>query len=125
DTYIMTIDIITNPGNVITPLRPIWYITTQLNIPLGDEQAIDAFTLAMAMSLIFRIEVSLYDVFNRKSKRKRSIQEDQFEVFRQIEDNLSMTGMDGHACVLRFICELQYNRFAGSSIFGELFTLIF
>lgn len=120
----MTIDLLTNPENIVTPIKPLWFITAQLNVPLGKDE-IDAFELAMAMSFILRLQVNLYDVFNRKSKRKRSIQEDQLEVFRQIEDNLSMTGMDGHACVLRFICELQHNRFSGSSIFGELFTLMF
>ncbi|XP_071512431.1 uncharacterized protein [Panulirus ornatus] len=62
---------------------------------------------------------------NTKGRSQRSIQEDQLELFRQIEDNIATMGVDGHACVLRFICEMQTNRFSRSSIFGEIFTLIF
>lgn len=120
----MTIDILANPGIVVKPLKPIWYITTQLSLPLGDRD-INAVQLAMAMALIFRIQIRLYDVFSQKSRRGRSIQQDQLELFLQIEDNISAMGVDGHACVLRFICELQSNRFSKSSMFGEIFTLMF
>ncbi|XP_037803413.1 uncharacterized protein LOC119597842 isoform X1 [Penaeus monodon] len=120
----MTIDLLTNPGAVVTPLKPIWYVTAQLSLPLGDQE-IDAVEFAMAMALVLRMQVNLYDVFSRSSRRGRSIQEDQMELFHQIEDNISAMGVDGHACILRFICEMQTNRFSASSIFGEIFTLMF
>ncbi|XP_071512426.1 uncharacterized protein [Panulirus ornatus] len=120
----MTIDVLVNPASVVRPLKPIWYATVQLSIPLGDRDTGDL-EMAMAMVLIFRLQIRLYEVFNRDSRRGRSIQEDQLELFRQIEDNIATMGVDGHACVLRFICEMQTNRFSRSSIFGEIFTLIF
>ena len=55
----------------------------------------------------------------------RSIQQDQRELFDQIEEGMVAAGMDGHSCVLRFICEMQTNKFSHSSIFGEVLSLIF
>ncbi|MPC31152.1 hypothetical protein E2C01_024431 [Portunus trituberculatus] len=55
----------------------------------------------------------------------RSIQQDQRELLGQIEESMVAAGMDGHACVLRFICEMQANKFSHSSIFGEVLNLIF
>ncbi|XP_068213824.1 uncharacterized protein [Palaemon carinicauda] len=120
----MTIDILANPNIVVKPLRPIWYLTAQLSVPLRDRE-IDAVHLSSAVAFVFRLQIQLYDVFNKQSRRGRSIQQDQLELFLQIEDNISTLGVDGHACVLRFICELQVNRFASSSMLGELFTLLF
>ncbi|XP_063887504.1 uncharacterized protein LOC135115013 [Scylla paramamosain] len=59
------------------------------------------------------------------SASPRSIQQDQRELLGQIEESMVAAGMDGHACVLRFICEMQANRFSHSSIFGEVLSLIF
>ncbi|KAK8734908.1 hypothetical protein OTU49_005724 [Cherax quadricarinatus] len=120
----MPVDLAPIPWNLVTPLRPLWYTYIQLAIPLGD-RTIDAYTLAMAIQIMFRLEINLYNVFNRQKRSGRSIQEDQLDLLRQIEDNIATMGADGHACVLRFICEMQINRFSSSSIFGEIFTLIF
>ncbi|XP_053644323.1 uncharacterized protein [Cherax quadricarinatus] len=85
-------------------------------------------TVAISM---FTVGVVLYlaSLFGESSNKfgiyRRSIQEDQLDLLRQIEDNIATMGADGHACVLRFICEMQINRFSSSSIFGEIFTLIF
>ncbi|XP_042860114.1 uncharacterized protein LOC122245977 isoform X2 [Penaeus japonicus] len=120
----MTLDFLINPSIIVKPLRPVWYTFAQVNLPLGSKD-LDAVELAAALAFVFRIQIMLYDVFNRSSKRGRSIQEDQLEVFRQIEDNISSLGVDGRACVLRFICEMQTNSFSKASVFGELFTLLF
>lgn len=68
----MTIDLLANPGAVVTPLKPIWYATAQLSLPLGDQE-IDAVEFAMAMALVVRMQVQLYDVFNRSSRRGRCV----------------------------------------------------
>ncbi|KAK7074556.1 hypothetical protein SK128_000918, partial [Halocaridina rubra] len=64
----MTIDILANPDIIVKPLKPIWFITTQLSLPLGDRD-IDAVQLALAMAIMFRIQIKLYDVFNKQSSR--------------------------------------------------------
>ncbi|XP_037803414.1 uncharacterized protein LOC119597842 isoform X2 [Penaeus monodon] len=78
---------------------------------------------ALSMGVIFFLESLFAEA--PPGRGKRSIQEDQMELFHQIEDNISAMGVDGHACILRFICEMQTNRFSASSIFGEIFTLMF
>ncbi|XP_042223147.1 uncharacterized protein LOC121867309 [Homarus americanus] len=120
----MTIDILINPGSVVTPLRPLWFTYFTLSVPLGDRN-FDAIQLATAVTFAFRIQINLYTLFNGQSRIGRSIQEDQLDLFRQIEDNIATMGLDGHACILRFICEMQTNRFSSSSIFGEIFSLVF
>nr|XP_045606527.1 uncharacterized protein LOC123763415 isoform X1 [Procambarus clarkii] len=120
----MAIEVLLNSKSVVTPLRPVWYTYVTLSIPLGNRN-IDAFTLALAMSFAVRLDINLYNVFNRPAKTGRSIQEDQLDLFQQIESNIATLGVDGHACVLRFICEMQTNRFSSSSIFGEIFNLMF
>ncbi|KAG7168542.1 putative DM4/DM12 family-like protein 7 [Homarus americanus] len=182
-TLVMTIDILINPGSVVTPLRPLWFTYFTLSVPLGDRN-FDAIQLATAVTFAFRIQINLYTLFNGQSRigrnfgvqtasiyisysyplyqaeqtdgtintvalsnmgvglvffvaallgepttssrrASRSIQEDQLDLFRQIEDNIATMGLDGHACILRFICEMQTNRFSSSSIFGEIFSLVF
>ncbi|XP_042883366.1 uncharacterized protein LOC122260250 [Penaeus japonicus] len=78
---------------------------------------------SVTMGVIFFLESLFFEA--QSGRGKRSIQEDQMELFHQIEDNISAMGIDGHACILKFICEMQTNRFSSSSIFGELFTLMF
>ncbi|XP_050725510.1 uncharacterized protein LOC127003166 isoform X1 [Eriocheir sinensis] len=127
----MTFDILLDPYSVVTPYRPIWFFVASLSIPLGDTN-VDAFEFACAVAFTFRIQIQLYRVFNpvvarkgKKRRRRRSIQEDQRDLFSQIEEGLTAAGIDGHACVLRFICEMQTNAFSPSSIFGEVFNLVF
>ncbi|KAK3863471.1 hypothetical protein Pcinc_030776, partial [Petrolisthes cinctipes] len=54
-----------------------------------------------------------------------SLQEDQLDLFHQIERNIALSGLDGRACVLRFICEMQIHSFSHNSIFGEMLNLLF
>ncbi|XP_047488112.1 uncharacterized protein LOC125038619 [Penaeus chinensis] len=74
---------------------------------------------------IFRETIRRNNIRRHEFDISKSIQEDQMELFQQIEDNISAMGVDGHACILRFICEMQTNRFSASSIFGEIFSLMF
>ncbi|XP_037794253.1 uncharacterized protein LOC119589750 [Penaeus monodon] len=83
---------------------------------------------SIAIGLILFLETLLDEgpaTTTSRGRAERSIQEDQLEIFRQIEDNISSLGVDGRACVLRFICEMQTNKFSRASLFGELFTLLF
>ncbi|XP_045606528.2 uncharacterized protein [Procambarus clarkii] len=95
--------------------------------PMYRGQKADGSVNTVAISLItVGVIYYLAALFPSKSSRfSRSIQEDQLDLFQQIESNIATLGVDGHACVLRFICEMQTNRFSSSSIFGEIFNLMF
>lgn len=68
----MTLDFLVNPNVVVKPLRPVWYTIAQVSLPLGTRE-IDAVQLASALAIIFRVQIMLYDVFNRSSKRGRLV----------------------------------------------------
>jgi len=56
----------------------------------------------------------------------RSGLEDQPSLFRTVEDLVtSHTGAPGHACVLRFICELQHHPLERWSLLGQLISVLF
>ncbi|KAK7074555.1 hypothetical protein SK128_000917 [Halocaridina rubra] len=96
--------------------------------PLYQAEQADGTKETIAIySLSFGILIFLNSLLNEGNagRGERTIQQDQLELFLQIEDNISTMGVDGHVCVLRFICEMQLNRFSKSSMFGELFTLMF
>ncbi|XP_050725513.1 myb-like protein X [Eriocheir sinensis] len=56
----------------------------------------------------------------------RSLADDQASVYRAAESRISASpGLDGRACVLRFICELRKNPIQEWTIVGELLTMLF
>ncbi|XP_050725511.1 uncharacterized protein LOC127003166 isoform X2 [Eriocheir sinensis] len=79
----------------------------------------------VAIGLVIFVPNIFGESGDARSLSRRSIQEDQRDLFSQIEEGLTAAGIDGHACVLRFICEMQTNAFSPSSIFGEVFNLVF
>ncbi|XP_066989630.1 uncharacterized protein [Macrobrachium rosenbergii] len=95
----------------------------QVEQPNGSKQTFALYSVTLGV--LFFLEHLFYENNGKSGKQARSIQQDQLELFLQIEDNISTLGFDGHSCVLRFICELQTNRFSRSSMLGELFTLMF
>jgi len=52
------------------------------------------------------------------------MQRDQYQIFKSIEGALQVTGMDGKACLLRTICEIQRNQLAKYTLAGELMALL-
>lgn len=68
----MTLDFLVNPNLVVKPLRPVWYTIAQVSLPLGTRE-LDAVQLASALAIIFRVQIMLYDVFNRSPKRGRLV----------------------------------------------------
>ena len=55
----------------------------------------------------------------------RRIDEDQFTIFQSLERSLSKTGINGRACMLRTVCEMQEQRFSQYTILGEVLTALF
>ena len=64
---------------------------------------------------------------NLKSKffLYRKIGEDQYTIFKSLERSLHNTGIDGRACLLRAICEMQQVPFNHYSVMGEILTALF
>lgn len=57
---------------------------------------------------------------------RRTYADDQAAMYQAAESRLSAThGLDGRACVLRFICELRKNPIQDWTVVGELITLLF
>jgi hypothetical protein len=52
------------------------------------------------------------------------MQRDQYQIFKSIEGALQIAGMDGKACLLRTICEIQRNQLAKYTLAGEIVTLL-
>ncbi|XP_042860111.1 uncharacterized protein LOC122245977 isoform X1 [Penaeus japonicus] len=104
------------------------YPMYEVDEPDGTKNTIALSSIGIGIILFLETLLDEGPAVNASStsgRAERSIQEDQLEVFRQIEDNISSLGVDGRACVLRFICEMQTNSFSKASVFGELFTLLF
>ena len=55
----------------------------------------------------------------------RKIGEDQYTIFKSLERSLQTTGIDGRACLLRTICEMQQVPFNHYSVMGEILTALF
>ncbi|CAL4139593.1 unnamed protein product, partial [Meganyctiphanes norvegica] len=47
------------------------------------------------------------------------------KIFRTIEDSMSAMGVDGRACLLRLICEMQNNPIGRFTVIGELLSILF
>ena len=52
------------------------------------------------------------------------MESDQFQIYKSIEGILQTTGVDGKACLLRTICEIQSNELGKYSLIGELVTVL-
>ena len=57
------------------------------------------------------------------NRSARSMEQDQFQLYKSIEGALQVTGIDGKACLLRTICEIQRSQL-GNTLFGEVATLL-
>lgn len=52
------------------------------------------------------------------------MEQDQFQIYKSIEGALQVAGMDGKACLLRTICEIQQNQIGQYTLAGEFATLL-
>ena len=55
----------------------------------------------------------------------RSMEDDQFQIFKSLEGALQATGVDGKGCLLRTICEMQKNPIGEFTMMGEIVTILF
>lgn len=49
---------------------------------------------------------------------------EQYQIYKTIEGALQTTGIDGKACLLRAICEMQRSTFGRDSLAGEFASLL-
>jgi hypothetical protein len=49
---------------------------------------------------------------------------DQYQIYKSMEGILQATGIDGKACLLRTICEMQTNPIGEFTVVGEILTIL-
>ncbi|XP_046641362.1 uncharacterized protein LOC124326513 [Daphnia pulicaria] len=104
-----------------------WAIENIIEVPMDSVLGDPAFVYVNVFSLIFRIVIQLERLFVKKKKTRssRKIGEDQHAIFKSLERSLQTSGIDGRACLLRAICEMQQVPFNHYSIMGEILTALF
>ncbi|XP_050697683.1 uncharacterized protein LOC126986041 [Eriocheir sinensis] len=110
-----------------------WLIENQLSLPVYVE-TINATELVTTIVFVFRVAVSLSDVFQDKKwttdqeeeavleEERRSLGQDQLALFHHLEASLSAAGLSGRACLLRAVCEAQSKRLLALNLLGHLLT---
>ncbi|XP_076040818.1 uncharacterized protein LOC143025243 [Oratosquilla oratoria] len=103
-----------------------WEMKNQFVLPFVTQNPITQEAVVKGF-LGFAVPLILYfDALKKDFWEDRSLGRDQVTVYTVIEDNLSDTfGIDGKACLMRFICELQDRPLAGLSVLGELLAVVF
>ncbi|KAI9563743.1 hypothetical protein GHT06_011207 [Daphnia sinensis] len=102
-----------------------WAIENTIEVPVDSVLGDPAFVYVNVFSLIFRVVVQLERLFvKKKTRSSRKIGEDQHTIFKLLERSLQNTGIDGRACLLRAICEMQQVPFNHYSLMGEILTAL-
>ena len=127
---------------------PVWAVENVLSFPVDTDLTSSAFLYLNILQLIFRIVINLEKLFTKKTTRsaryvrckiqftwgdlcwlerfglRRSFASDQYQLFNQVEKSLAQMGIDGKACLLRTICEMQKRPIDHYSIMGEIVTVL-
>jgi len=102
-----------------------WAIENIIETPVDTLLDDPAISYINVFSLIFRFVVQLEKLFvKKKGRNSRKLGDDQYNLFRSLEKSLQRTGIDGKACLLRAICEMQQNPINHYSIMGEIATAL-
>ncbi|KAK2708121.1 uncharacterized protein LOC136028414 [Artemia franciscana] len=106
-------------------LRPVWTANNRLNIPLVT-QGTGRNALRGLMQVIFPVTLFLDSFFDEKmgTQKKRSIEDDQYKLFKGLESALAVMGVDGRTCLLRTICEMQRHPIGDMTMIGEIITIM-
>ncbi|XP_065562331.1 uncharacterized protein LOC136028421 [Artemia franciscana] len=107
-------------------VRPRWKVENRFFLPLitqsgGELSVRGIFEVYIAITTFLD---SLFDESEGLLKKRSLAETDQLQVFRSIEFGLASLGVDGRACLLRTICELQSNPIINSGLFGEVVTTV-
>ncbi|KAK4026968.1 Uncharacterized protein APZ42_017518 [Daphnia magna] len=106
--------------------RPQWLIANQLTMPLITVADDGKKSLRGLVVVIVQFTIFLDTLFVEKAVQGqgRSMEQDQFQIYKSIEGALQVAGMDGKACLLRTICEIQQNQIGQYTLAGEFATLL-
>ncbi|XP_065562335.1 uncharacterized protein LOC136028424 [Artemia franciscana] len=107
-------------------IRPRWAINNQFTLPLitqgtGKLSVRGLFQVFLPVTLFLD---SLFDESEGLLKKRSVAETDQLQIFRSIESILSTMGVDGRACLLRTICELQSYPIMNNGLMGEILILV-
>ncbi|XP_065562338.1 uncharacterized protein LOC136028426 isoform X2 [Artemia franciscana] len=107
-------------------IRPRWAINNQFTLPLvtqgtGKLSVRGLFQVFLPFTLFLD---SLFDESEGVVSKRSVAETDQLQIFRTLESVLSTMGVDGRACLLRTICELQSNPIMNSGLIGEILMLV-
>ncbi|XP_057378784.1 uncharacterized protein LOC130700814 [Daphnia carinata] len=106
--------------------RPQWVIANQLTMPLITVADNGARSVRGLVAATVQFTIFLDTLFTEKvlQEQGRSKERDQFQIYKSIEGALQVAGMDGKACLLRTICEIQQNQLEQFTLAGEFATLL-
>ncbi|XP_046641338.1 uncharacterized protein LOC124326496 isoform X2 [Daphnia pulicaria] len=107
--------------------RSQWTITNQLTMPLITVADTGKKSVHGLVAVAIPLTILLDTLFVDKvvtDNAGRSMQRDQYQIFKSIEDALQIAGVDGKACLLHTICEIQRNQLAKNTLAGEIVTLL-
>lgn len=106
--------------------RPQWVISNQLTLPLVTIADNGKKSVRGLVGIAVPITIFLDTLFNDKVvvPGGRSITQDQFQVYKSVEGALQTAGINGKACLLRAICEMQTRELGHYSLAGELLLFL-
>ncbi|KAI9563741.1 hypothetical protein GHT06_011205 [Daphnia sinensis] len=106
-------------------LRPHWTINNQLTLPLVAFDNNGKTAIRGLMQIIIPVTIFMDTIFSDKAGyTARSFGNEQFQVYKSVEGILQSTGIDGKACLLRTICEMQTNPIGEFTVVGEIITIL-
>ncbi|XP_032790698.1 uncharacterized protein LOC116927754 [Daphnia magna] len=106
-------------------LRPHWTINNQLTLPLVAVDNNGRTAIRGLMQLIIPITIFIDTIFSDKAGyTARSFGNEKYQVYKSVEGILQSTGIDGKACLLRTICEMQTNPIGEFTVVGEIITIL-
>ncbi|XP_065561391.1 uncharacterized protein LOC136027890 isoform X4 [Artemia franciscana] len=106
-------------------LRPQWVVNNYLTLPLVT-QGTGKNSIRGLFQVIIPVTLFLDSLFDESAGtfKKRSLEDDQLQIFRAVETALATMGVDGRSCLLRTICEIQKNPIGEMTIIGEVLTVL-
>ncbi|XP_063844731.1 uncharacterized protein LOC135091217 [Scylla paramamosain] len=112
---------------LLNAAEPYLYIRNAFAFPLvGPPKKGDSDPVVLtSISLAVTVGILLQYYLDAKVSG-RSLAEEQVEVYEAVAEKLhTQFDLDGRACVLRFICELQQGQLGHSTVAGKILTVLF
>ncbi|KAG7168543.1 uncharacterized protein LOC121867310 [Homarus americanus] len=106
--------------------HPYLSIVNQLGVPINTDNDNDSVPTPRLLPYGAVSFIIILDALVQEYVKGRSYTDDQVSIYRSLEDKMTATyGLDGPACLLRFICDLQKFPIKDWTIVGEVITAVF